>query len=116
MKITLLATDDAILDELGRRLGAYRLQRPWTQAQLAEVAGVSKRTVERLESGQSVQLSNLLRVLRALDKLDALDRFLPPLPANPIDLLERQGKTRHRARPDTAPSEAASAFRWGDET
>lgn len=117
MKITPLNTDEAVLGELGRRLGAYRLQRQMTQAQLAEAAGVSKRTVERLEAGESVQLNNLLRILRILEKLENLERFLPEVPANPIDLLERHGKVRQRARPDAAPDDARepAPFKWGDE-
>ena len=48
MKITKQATDEAVLSELGGRLAQVRLERNLTQAQLAEQAGVSKRTVERL--------------------------------------------------------------------
>ena len=51
MKITKQATDAAVLTELGGRLTRLRLERNLTQAQLAEQAGVSKRTVQRLESG-----------------------------------------------------------------
>lgn len=116
MKISSLITDDAALAELGRRIAEARLARQMTQAQFAQAAGVSKRTVERLEGGASTQSANLVRCLRALDKLDGLDRLLPQSPPNPIDLLERHGKTRQRARPD--PDEGAGAGRpwtWGDE-
>lgn len=44
-------TDEAVLGELGRRLAQVRLGKNLTQAQLAAKAGVSKRTVERLEVG-----------------------------------------------------------------
>ncbi|WP_313553141.1 helix-turn-helix transcriptional regulator [Brevundimonas sp.] len=116
MKITNLTTDQAVLAELGRRVADYRLQRHMTQSQFADAAGVSKRTVERLEAGESVQLVNLVRALRILEKLDGFDRFLPDAPANPIDLLERQGKVRQRARPDTrADDDATQPWRWGDE-
>ena len=116
MKISSLTTDDAALAELGRRIAEARLARQMTQAQFAQAAGVSKRTVERLEGGASTPTANLVRCLRALDKLDGLDRLLPQSPPNPIDLLERHGKTRQRARPD--PDEGAGAGRpwtWGDE-
>ncbi|MFA4939505.1 helix-turn-helix transcriptional regulator [Brevundimonas sp.] len=116
MKITNLSTDHAVLTEVGRRMADYRLQRHMTQSQFAEAAGVSKRTVERLEAGDSVQLINLVRALRVLEKLDGLDRFLPDAPANPIDLLERQGKVRQRARPDArADDDVTQPWRWGDE-
>ena len=51
MKIAKQASDEAILSELGGRLTRVRLEQNLTQAQLAEQAGVSKRTVERLEAG-----------------------------------------------------------------
>lgn len=117
MKITNLTTDDAALAEFGRRAAETRLAQGLTQAQFAQAAGVSKRTVERLEDGGSIQLANLVRCLRALDRLENLERLLPETPPNPIDLLERQGKTRQRARPDADGGVGAGApWTWGDET
>ena len=114
MKITNLTTDDAALAEFGRRIADARLARQMTQAQFAQAAGVSKRTIERLEDGASTQSGNLVRCLRALDTLDGLDRLLPETPPNPIALLERHGKMRQRARPaDT--QEPAAPWTWGDE-
>jgi len=114
MKITNLTTDDAALVEFGRRIAEARLARQMTQARFAQAAGVSKRTIERLEDGASTQSGNLVRCLRALDKLEGLDRLLPETPANPIALLERHGKTRQRARPADTP-EPATPWTWGDE-
>lgn len=114
MKITNLTTDDAALAEFGRRIADARLARQMTQAQFAQAAGVSKRTIERLEDGASTQSGNLVRCLRALDTLDGLDRLLPETPPNPIALLERHGKTRQRARPTDA-QEPAAPWTWGDE-
>ena len=51
VKILKQTTDEAVLSELGGRLARVRLARNFTQAGLARQAGVSKRTVERLESG-----------------------------------------------------------------
>ena len=56
MKISNQVVDEVILRELGERLARVRLERNLTQAGLAEQAGVSKRTVERLESGGVTQL------------------------------------------------------------
>lgn len=116
MKLTALNTDEAVLGELGRRLTDHRIVRELTQAQVAEAAGVSKRTIERLEAGESVQFSNLIRVMRVLDRLDGFDRLLPEAPANPIDLLERHGKVRQRVRPDGGSSEPIHMrWSWGDK-
>jgi DNA-binding XRE family transcriptional regulator len=51
MKISAQLTDEAVLHELGGRLAGLRIEHNLTQAALAEQAGVSKRTIERLESG-----------------------------------------------------------------
>jgi transcriptional regulator with XRE-family HTH domain len=114
MKITNLTTDEAALVEFGRRMAEVRLARQLTQAQLAGAAGVSKRTIERLEDGASTQFGNLIRCLRALDKLEGLDRLVPETPPNPIALLERHGKARQRARPADTP-EPTPPWTWGDE-
>ena len=51
MKIAENLADDAILKELGVRLVRRRLDANMTQAELAEKAGVAKRTVERMKAG-----------------------------------------------------------------
>ncbi len=84
MKMSGQLSDEAILKELGGRLAAARLLRNQTQAALAEEAGLSKRTVERLEAGEvAARLSALIRVLRALDLADRLDLLAPPQPSAP---------------------------------
>ena len=63
-------SDEALLQELGQRIARLRLERNLTQAQLADQAGISKRTLEHLEAGAAAaQLSLFLRVLRQLDLL-----------------------------------------------
>lgn len=91
--------DDGVLQELGARLAAARLARDQTQAELAAEAGVSKRTLERLETGQAAtQLSGFVRVCRALRLLDRLDALIPAAAAaSPLVELERKGKRRRRA-------------------
>ncbi len=98
MKITAQLTDEAILHELGARLAAERLNLNLTQAVLAEQAGVSKRTVERLERGEvATQLSGFLRVCRVLGLLDRIEALIPPPTPSPIAQLKLQGRRRQRA-------------------
>ena len=115
MKIDRTTTDGAVLSELGARLARHRLDRNWSQEELAEEAGVSKRTVERLEAGRSVQLSNLLRVLRALGLVQALDALVPRTAPSPIEQLKLRGRTRQRASAERAPAPPASRWSWGDD-
>ena len=51
MKISELLTDNVILAEIGERIARRRLDLQLTQADVAEQAGVSKRTLERIEFG-----------------------------------------------------------------
>src|SRR2546422_5273363 len=98
MKIAKQATDEAVLSELGGRLAQVRLERNLTQAQLAEQAGVSKRTVERLESGSvATQLSGFIRVCRVLDLVERFDLLVPEPVPSPVEQLKLRGRKRQRA-------------------
>ncbi len=108
--------DGEVLAELGRRLARSRLDRNWTQTELAQEAGVSRSTVRRLEAGESTQLTNLVRILRALGLLANLDALVPAPEVRPLQMLEREGRRRQRAtggRRKSTPRD--SSWRWGDE-
>jgi transcriptional regulator with XRE-family HTH domain len=97
MKITNTLADDAILTEIGERIARRRLDLQLTQAELAGEAGVSKRTVERVEAGASAQMSSMVRILRVLELLPGLDSMIPGAGPRPMDLLRQKGKVRQRA-------------------
>ncbi|NTW57196.1 MAG: helix-turn-helix domain-containing protein [Chlorobiaceae bacterium] len=115
MKIQGLLTDEAVLAELGERLAKRRLELQMTQEVLAEQAGVSKRTVERLEAGATTQLSTVVRILRVLELLDRLETLVPETGPRPIDLLKLKGKARKRASGRRKPADGVP-WTWGDET
>jgi transcriptional regulator with XRE-family HTH domain len=110
-------TAEAFLRELGGRLARVRLDRNLTQRELADQAGVSKRTVERLESGAAAtQLSGFFRVCRALGLLERFDALVPdPLPS-PIVQLKLRGKVRRRASSAIASARPSKRWTWGDES
>lgn len=115
MKIADKLTDDAIAAELGRRLAAARLARGLTQAALAHEAGVSKRTIERLESGEiGSRLTGLVRVLRTLGLVGRLDALVDQARPGPIEQLRLEGRRRQRAPPTTP--KASRKWTWGDES
>ncbi len=113
--------DHALLATLGERLLRRRLERNRTQAQLAHDAGVSKRTIERIERGESTQTSNLMRVLRALGLLDRLDLLVPPPIPSPMQQLRLRRRERRRASPRRASgaedrgTPPPTGWQWGDE-
>lgn len=114
MKLTNQSADKTILAELGARFAKARLDQNLTQAQMAQNAGVSKRTVERLEAGESVQLVSLIRLCRALELIDGLELMFPESPPSPIAQLKLHGKARERARPKASAGPAPKKWSWGD--
>ena len=97
MNIAESASDEAILGEIGRRIARRRLDLSVTQAELAERAGVSKRTLERIEAGSSAQMSSLIRIFRVLDLLPGLERLMPEAGPGPMERLSQKEKSRQRA-------------------
>ena len=117
MKIDSSVTDQVVLQELGVRLTAARLARNLTQAALAHEAGVSKRTVERLESGQvATHLSGFLRVCRALGLVDRFETLVPSPEPGPVAQLRLQGKTRKRASRKAATAPTPKAWTWDERS
>jgi transcriptional regulator with XRE-family HTH domain len=117
VKITKQSTDASVLAELGARLAALRLDRNMTQAQLAEEAGVSKRSVERLESGDtSPQLSGFIRVCRVLGIAERFDVLVPESAPSPVQLLKLAGNKRRRASKPQPSEHPAKKWKWGDES
>jgi transcriptional regulator with XRE-family HTH domain len=113
-------SDTAILERLGQRLARYRLNRNLTQDQVALEAGVSRRSVSKLENGHIVDTRILIRILRALDLINQLDALAPEVEASPISLLEARGKERLRAsgsreRSPSSVAEPPGNWTWPDD-
>lgn len=114
---------------MGKRLETRRIRFNLTQAELAKAAGIGKRTLERLESGETVQSVVLLKVLQQLDLLEPVLHAIPRDEPGPMDLLEHGMKNKRRRvrkspkqslRKPEPPSPGVSAqeagnWIWGDE-
>lgn len=110
-------SDESVLKEIGDRLTRTRLERNLTQAQLAEMAGISKRTLERLESGASAtRLTSFIRVCRSLGLLERLDLFLPIPRASPVEQLKLQGRKRKRASGSKIEKTSSKKWSWGNSS
>lgn len=108
-------SDNAVLTEFGKRIASARLNNNWTQADLANKAGVSKSTVEHIEKGQSTQLLNMVKILRALGFLEQFIGIIPELGPSPMELLaisrkEQAGKRKRASKPRTASKASASVY------
>ena len=110
-------SDELVLQEIGERLARTRLERNLTQANLAQTAGISKRTLERLESGSaSTQLTTFIRVCRALGLLPRFDTFLPKPLASPVEQVKLQGRKRKRASGRRIEKSLNKKWTWGESS
>ncbi|MDD4220353.1 MAG: helix-turn-helix transcriptional regulator [Sphaerochaetaceae bacterium] len=111
MKITNTLSDAAVMEEFGSRLARLRIDKGYSQKDLAEQAGIGKRTLERLENGMQVQSRSIIRVLRCLELLDICDNLLPTSTLRPMELLEKREKPRMRVSSKKVESEP---WEWGE--
>ena len=111
IKFELLSPAD-IQAELGRRAERLRLAQNVNQSALAREAGVSRRTITRLENGESVSLDTFIRILAALGMLERLEALLPEPAVSPIERVRQRGRERQRA---SKGSSRSAAWRWDDE-
>lgn len=97
-------SEEAALVEFGKRIASHRLNSNWTQAELANKAGVSKSTVEHIEKGQSTQLLNMAKILHALGFLNQFLNIIPELGPTPMELLmqsknQQKNKRKRASKP-----------------
>lgn len=108
-----LASPEQIEAVLGHQLEQLRLSRNISQAQLADEAGVSLRTITRLVQGKGTSLDTFIRVLGALGLLRELANLLPDPQVQPIDRVRNRAKHRRRVRKPTKPD--PRPWSWRDE-
>lgn len=57
-----------VLDQVGQNVAEARAAKDWSQYQLAEMAGVEPRTVQRVEAGETGSLRTLIALSDALNQ------------------------------------------------
>ncbi|MBQ8804043.1 MAG: helix-turn-helix domain-containing protein [Tyzzerella sp.] len=113
MKIYGIESNEIILREIGIRIRDTRIAIALTQKELAERAGISQRTVERVENGENVKVENIINILRAMQLLQNLDNLIPEQVIRPTELLDGS-KKRVRATSKKRPN-VTIEWKWGDE-
>lgn len=94
------------LGEVGEHLATWRRLQRLTAAQVADRAGVSRGTVQRLESGEGASLENTFRIARALGVLDLLVSAVDPYSTD-VGRLRADEELPQRVRPRTPPPGSA---------
>ena len=105
-------SDQEVIKELAHRIQRQRISMELTQAQLAEKAGVSLKTIANHEKGLDVKLSILVKVLRAENLLSNMNMLVPEILASPYDFLKLE-KERQRVR--VSEKSNINTWKWGDE-
>jgi len=77
--ITDYMTNDEIMRMLGERMRSRRLARNIPVDQLANRAGLNRKTIMDLEAGKDVRLSSLVKLLRGLNSLASLEAAFPDI-------------------------------------
>ena len=111
----MLKTSVNIQTEIGFRLARARLSRNVTQSMLAKEAGISTRTLRRLENGEPSTFDTFLRVALALDLDEAILSAIPTGLIRPIERISKIGSERKRARPKPK-RDTSKTWIWGDIT
>ena len=109
-----MQSPESLVEETGKKLERLRLSRNITQSELAQEAGVSLRTLRRLESGQGVTLDSFVRILAALKLQQNMDMLIPNPRIRPIERVRTGGRERKRARSAKTVGHGTK-WRWGNE-
>ena len=103
-----------IEQSLCKRVESVRLMKNISQANLAEEAGVSRRTISRMENGKGVSLDTFIRVMIALGLTDQLNALIPPSDIRPVERVGRKAPRKNASSPRT-PKSKDKKWEWGDQ-
>ncbi len=106
-------TSKAIESDLCKKLEGVRLLKNISQEKLAEAAGVSRRTISRMENGQGVSLDTFIRVMLALNLKDHLTGLLPNSDIRPIERVSKKRERKNASSPRTAKK--SEKWEWDSE-
>ena len=90
-------SDIEIISIIGEYIKHQRLHQNKTQAKIAEIAGINRWTLSKIENGEPISLLSLIQILRALDLLHILDIFKTKTQISPLELAKLEKQKRQRA-------------------
>lgn len=114
MRIDNYSSNEAVLNENGKRIKRSRINAGMTQGELANRAGVSLKTISLAEQGNDIKFGNMLKILRALDLLENVDSLLPEKIVRPSEI-RKFGKERQRVKKSAERPAKEGDWKWGDE-
>lgn len=119
------ASPQQSIKALGNQLEQLRLSKNLSQSVVASEAGVSRRTITRMEAGETVSLDTFVRVLKVYDIAERLVTLFPEHAVRPIERVKLGGKQRKRASSvnrqidnstnNSIAEPVQEPWSWGDE-
>lgn len=106
-------SSEALERDLCKKLEAVRLLKNISQEKLAQAAGVSRRTISRMENGQGVSLDTFIRVMLALNLKEHLLALLPSPDIRPIERAAKKRERKHASSPRT--TKQPKEWEWGSD-
>ena len=110
---------DNDMKQLGENIAALRISKNLKQSELAYEAGVSARTLQRIEAGENVKSDGLLKVIRQLGRLDEVLAALDTPQFSPYEIVAntraqyttgnkpRKSRVRHSKQSDATTNKAS---------
>jgi transcriptional regulator with XRE-family HTH domain len=99
---------------LGKRIAELRIARQLKQTELAYEAGVSHRTLQRLEAGEPVKSDGLMKVIKCLGRQESVMAALDSSGFSPYERLAETGlKVSDLKKQRAAPSSSERGLAGG---
>lgn len=89
MKIDGFVNNVFILKEIGSRIKDTRIAMRLSQEDFASKAGISVRTLSRVELGENSKFDVYLNIFRTMDLLGNIDLLIPEQTVKPTDIADR---------------------------
>lgn len=96
--LSLISTPSEVCSGLAERARQARLERGWTQDELARRAGVALSTLRVFERTGRISLERLVMIAAALRALDAFDGLFQRPQASSLEEIEARQTKRQRGR------------------
>jgi len=109
-----ISNPEQIISSMGATLAKIRLSRNLSQGELASMAGISPRTLSRLESGENSSLDTLVRLMQALGLQNHLASLLPDPGIQPVQQFAQKGSTQRRVRKSAVKEGGDKAWTWDE--
>ena len=102
----ILMSQRDLAQSIAGRVRALRLEREWTQQELAARAGLTLATYRQFERTGRISLERLLKLAVTLDAQDGVAQLFAAGPASSLAEMERLGdqRARQRGRRHRAPA------------